>query len=120
MTNSFKWVWPVVIAIAMASEGGEVVKVGAQPSARVDCGRPGPGGVDCTVKRTAGTAAVSACWDLEITCNNAGVMSAHACGKLAGDQATTVVNMPVAGFSNQKGCDVPKAGAVKNLEVSLK
>lgn len=84
---------------------------------RVDCGQPGPGGVDCTLKRTGGDADLQGCWDLEITCQNGGMMSGHACGKLAGNEAEGTVNMPVDSFADQDKCDVPTNGAVKNLEV---
>lgn len=87
--------------------------------ARVDCGTPGPGGVDCQLKRTAGTRAISVCWDLEITCKNGGVMVNHGCGSLAEGVADGTVNLPAEGFSNQDGCDEPSRGAVKNLDVTL-
>lgn len=86
-------------------------------SARVDCGTPGPDGVDCELKRTSGTTGLEACWDLHITCANGGLMVGHACGTLGAGQARGTVNMPVAGFSNQEGCDAPKAGAVQDLTV---
>lgn len=112
------------MALGLIADEGKstdpVVRVGEQPSARVDCGTPSPEGVDCDVKRTAGSAALEACWDLEITCNNGGVMSGHACGELADGEAASVANMAVADFSNQDGCDAPKAGAVKNLKVTLR
>ena len=95
----------------------DVFKVTTPVSARVDCGEPGPGGVDCIVKRTEGEGALTACWKLAITCRNQGVMRGDACGALAKGQAQTTVNMPVAGFSNQDGCDVPAAGAVQDLGV---
>jgi hypothetical protein len=85
--------------------------------ARVDCGTPGPEGVDCDLKRTSGRTAFKACWDLEITCANGGVMVGHGCGTVAAGEAAGKANMPVAGFSNQDGCDAPKAGVVKALTV---
>lgn len=85
--------------------------------ARVDCGTPGPGGVDCEVRRTSGTGTLEACWDLNITCANQAVMVAHECGQVAAGQDTTKVNMPVSSFSNQEACDAPKAGAVEGLSV---
>lgn len=87
-------------------------------SARVDCGKPGPGGVDCDVKRTAGLTGLKACWSLEITCQNGGVMTGQSCASLAAGTDATQVNMPVDAFSNQDACDVPSNGAVKNLTVS--
>ncbi|MFT3709908.1 MAG: hypothetical protein QM817_19940 [Archangium sp.] len=88
-------------------------------SARVDCGTPGPEGVDCVVKRTGAGGGLRPCWDLEITCQNGGVMVGSACGELPNDTngEETTVNMPVSAFSNQEGCDAPKSGAVKNLIV---
>ncbi|GMU59620.1 MAG: hypothetical protein AMXMBFR34_13830 [Myxococcaceae bacterium] len=87
-------------------------------AARVDCGTPGPGGVDCKLKRTAGAGKLEACWDLEITCTNGGKMLGHACGQLGAGQADGTANMPVSAFSNQDGCDSPVSGAVKNLLVT--
>ena len=89
-------------------------------SARVDCGTPGPEGVDCVVKRTGMGGGLRPCWDLEITCQNGGVMVGNACGELPNDTAgeEVTVNMPVSAFSNQDGCDAPKSGAVKNLIVN--
>lgn len=91
---------------------------GDETAARVDCGTPGPEGVDCEIKRTGGTAAFEACWDLEITCVNGGVMVGQACGSLAAGAKGGTVNMAVASFSNQEGCDAPKQGTVKNLVVT--
>lgn len=91
----------------------------ALEKARVDCGTPGPGGVDCEVKRTAGARPISVCWDLEITCENGGVMTARGCGGLVQGEAQALVNLPAAAFSNQEACDAPRRGAVKNLEVTL-
>ena len=85
--------------------------------ARVDCGTPGPEGVDCDIKRKSGRTAFKACWDLEITCANGGVMVGHGCGTVAAGEAAGKANMPVSTFSNQEGCDAPKAGAVKQLTV---
>jgi hypothetical protein len=85
--------------------------------ARVDCGTPGPEGVDCDIKRTSGRTSFQACWDLEITCANGGVMVGHGCGTIAAGEAAGTVNLPVSAFSNQDGCDAPKAGAVQNLTV---
>ncbi|MCA2981975.1 MAG: hypothetical protein INH41_14800 [Myxococcaceae bacterium] len=96
-----------------SSRGGDLEK------ARVDCGTPGPGGVDCEVRRTAGSRAISVCWDLEIACENGGVMTAQGCGALADGVSQATVNLPAEGFSNQEACDAPKRGAVKNLTVTL-
>lgn len=97
-----------------------ILNVGELPSARVDCGEPGPAGVDCVVKRSGGEGALEACWDLEITCQNGGVMSAHACGSLTRGQPATTAVLPAAAFSNQDGCDAPKSGAVVNLSVTAR
>ena len=87
------------------------------PAARVDCGTPGPGGVDCVIKRTAGEAGFEACWELAITCANQGVMVGSGCGKVARGATSATMNMPVSSFSNQEGCDAPKSGAVEKLTV---
>jgi hypothetical protein len=86
-------------------------------AARVDCGTPGPEGVDCDVKRTAGVGTIKACWTLAITCANQGVMEGEACGTVAAGEDRTTVTMPVAAFSNHDGCDAPKVGTVKGLTV---
>jgi hypothetical protein len=86
-------------------------------AARVDCGTPGPEGVDCIIKRTGGEAGFEACWELAITCANQGVMVGSGCGKVARGATTAKANMPVASFSNQEGCDVPKSGNVEKLTV---
>lgn len=91
---------------------------GGATAARVDCGTPGPEGVDCTVKRTGGTSALDACWDLEIDCVNGGKMTGNACGSLGAGEQTGTVTMPVEAFSNQEGCDAPKFGKVTNLVVT--
>lgn len=88
------------------------------PAASVNCGKPGPGGVDCDVARTSGTGAFKACWDLEITCANRGTMLGHACATVGAAEKTLVANMPADGFSNQDACDVPTAGTVKDLVVT--
>lgn len=101
------------------STPGEDFPLRPQPvdAARVDCGTPGPEGVDCDVQRTAGTSSFKACWTLAITCANQGVMLGEACGTVTAGQERAAVNMPVSGFSNQEGCDAPKAGVVKDLTV---
>lgn len=105
------------VAAELQKEGAEPVRVTPAAAARVDCGTPGPSGVDCEIKRTGGTGALSACWTLEIACANGGTMSAEACGSLGtGDRAT--VNLPVASFSNQEACDAPRQGTVKDLIVT--
>jgi hypothetical protein len=86
-------------------------------SARVDCGTPGPGGVDCDVKRTGGLGAFEACWELEITCVNGGKMVGSGCGKVAAGETGAKVNLPPGGFSNQEACDAPKSGEVQRLTV---
>lgn len=93
------------------------VRVYENAAARVDCGTPGPGGVDCAVQRTAGEGAFEACWQLVITCENDGEMRADACHQVAAGESEASANMPVASFSNQAGCDAPAAGRVENLKV---
>jgi len=95
----------------------QLANLAGDDAARVDCGTPGPGGVDCDLKRTGGARRLNACWDLEITCANGGKMVGHACGDIAAGAPSGTVNMPVASFSNQDGCDAPKSGAVVNLVV---
>jgi len=87
-------------------------------AARVDCGTPGPHGVDCEIKRTGGDGAFQACWDLAIACQNGGEMTGAACHDMAAGERRGTQNMPVAGFSGQESCDVPAAGAVKQLKVT--
>ncbi|MDX2011145.1 MAG: hypothetical protein SFW67_13180 [Myxococcaceae bacterium] len=135
-SQNWKWVVGIGCAIVFVCCGGlgaltlagaaltpDVQAPGPQAAslekARVDCGTPGPGGVDCEVKRTAGSRSISVCWDLEITCENGGVMTGQGCGALAEGVPQATVNLPAEGFSNQEACDAPKRGAVKNLEVTL-
>lgn len=87
--------------------------------AAVDCGSPGPGGVDCVLKRTGGSRSLRACWKLEITCANKGVMVGEGCGDLPANVAEETVTLPVSAFSNQAACDEPVRGAVKELEVKV-
>jgi hypothetical protein len=100
------------VAALVLDEGG------TPPAARVDCGTPGPGGVDCDVKRTAGERAFEACWNLEITCTNKSKMVASACGSLAAGVTSGKVNIPVADFSNQEACDAPASGEVQQLVIN--
>lgn len=120
------WIWVVVLGGCLGSSmccgvfgllGVGASMLDEPVAARVDCGTPGPDGVDCDLERTAGTGALKSCWDLEITCANQGVMVGHACGKLASGATGSKVNMPVAGFSNQAACDAPKNGVVMRLTV---
>lgn len=97
---------------------GPVVKVTDADGARVDCGTPGPGGVDCELKRTSGEGAFKACWDLEITCTNGAKMVGQGCGTVGRGEAAGTANMPVAAFSNQDACDAPASGAVQNLVIT--
>ncbi len=119
---SRNWKWMLAVGLfAPILCCGSVMVLGAfagEPdAARVDCGTPGPGGVDCDVKRTGGSTAFKACWDLEITCANQAKMVGQACATLAAAETTGTANMPVEGFSNQDACDAPAAGTVTNLVV---
>jgi hypothetical protein len=123
------WMWLVgggclaaLLCCGVFSLLGGVAALAAQEAdaARVDCGTPGPSGVDCEVKRTAGTGAFEACWDLEIACTNQSTMVGHACGTVAAAQPRTTVTMAVSTFSNQDACDAPARGEVKNLVVTTK
>ena len=87
-------------------------------AARVDCGTPGPHGVDCQVRRTGGDGAFQACWILAITCRNGGVMNGSTCHAMAAGAGEGTANMPVAGFSGQDSCDVPASGKVEQLKVT--
>ena len=108
-------------ALSLAGLAFAACTVNANPvAARVDCGTPGPHGVDCTVTRTGGDGAFQACWDLVITCRNEGVMSASACHGMAGGQGLSTQNMPVADFSGQQACDAPASGQVERLQIIAK
>lgn len=96
------------------------VRVSERDAARVDCGTPGPHGVDCKIQRTAGNGSFEACWDLVITCQNAGAMTGSACHTMAAADSQAGKNMPVAGFSNQASCDVPVSGKVEALKITSK
>lgn len=87
-------------------------------AARVDCGTPGPHGVDCTIQRTGGSGGFEACWDLVIACQNEGEMTGSACHEMAAGGSEGSENMPVAGFSNQGSCDVPVFGSVERLRIT--
>ena len=99
---------------------GACAPVGEPASARVDCGAPGPNGVDCTIKRTAGEGGFEACWNLVITCSNGGRMTGSACQQVAAEEAEVVSTMPVESFSNQQSCDVPASGKVEALELTAR
>lgn len=88
-----------------------------QNAARVDCGTPGPDGVDCRVARTGGKGAFEACWDLVITCQNGGAMTGSACHAMAAGIGEGNRNMPVSAFSNQAACDAPASGKVERLKI---
>lgn len=96
------------------------VRVSERDAARVDCGTPGPHGVDCAIKRTAGSGGFEACWNLVITCQNEGQMTGSACDEVAAADNQGSKNMPVASFSNQSSCDVPVSGKVEDLKVTSK
>src|SRR3546814_6128411 len=89
-------------------------------SARVDCGAPGPHGVDCQIQRTGGDGGFEACWDLVVACQNGGEMTASACHEMAAADSQGSENMPVTGFSSQDSCDVPASGSVERLKITSK
>ena len=93
------------------------VRVVEPDAARVDCGKPGPHGVDCAIRRTGGTGGFEACWDLAIACRNGGVMTGSACHGVAAGANGASMNMPVASFSDQARCDVPASGKVERLKI---
>lgn len=94
------------------------VRVTERDAARVDCGTPGPHGVDCTIKRTAGSGGFEACWDLVISCRNQGEMSGGACHIVTPGKNEASETMPVRSFSHQASCDVPTSGRVERLKVT--
>ena len=108
----------ITAALALAALSLAACTVTESEAARVDCGAPGPGGVDCTVQRTAGSGGFEACWDLVITCRNGGEMSGNACHSLVAGAGAGVQNMPVASFSNQDACDAPASGRVERLKIT--
>lgn len=114
----------IIIRAAALSSAGLLLAactVDTNPdSARVDCGAPGPGGVDCQVQRTGGDGGFEACWDLVISCQNGGEMSGSACHEMAAGANEGTENMPVAGFSGQDSCDVPASGKVERLKITSK
>jgi len=109
------------IALAAAALALAACTIDTNPdSARVDCGAPGPGGVDCQVQRTGGDGGFEACWDLVISCQNGGEMTGSACHEMAAGANEGTENMPVAGFSGQDSCDVPASGKVERLKIASK
>lgn len=106
------------IALAATVLGLAACTVTELDKARVDCGTPGPHGVDCEIRRTGGSRAFEACWDLAITCQNGGGMRASACHAMAADGQQGTQNMPVTGFSGQDSCDVPVNGQVEGLKIT--
>jgi len=109
------------IALAAAALALAACTIDTNPdSARVDCGAPGPGGVDCQVQRTGGDGDFEACWDLVISCQNGGEMTGSACHEMAAGANEGTENMPVAGFSGQDSCDVPASGKVERLKIASK
>ncbi|GMU61223.1 MAG: hypothetical protein AMXMBFR34_29860 [Myxococcaceae bacterium] len=105
-------------AAADATANRPVVKVTEADGARVDCGTPGPDGVDCDLKRTSGEGGFKACWELEITCANGAKMVGQGCGTVGAGAPTGTARMPVSAFSNQDACDAPRAGSVRNLVIT--
>lgn len=109
------------IALSAATLALAACTVDTNPdSARVDCGTPGPNGVDCQVQRTGGDGGFEACWNLVITCQNGGEMTGSACHGMAAGATEGSENMPVAGFSGQDSCDAPASGKVERLKITSK
>ena len=109
-----------LISGACTDSEQNIVRVVEKNAARVDCGKPGPGGVDCQIQRTGGDSDFEACWELVITCQNDEEMRGSVCHVVPKGAATATANMPVSTFSNQTGCDVPAAGRVDNLQINDK
>jgi len=110
----------IALAVALATAGLALsaCTVSDLDAARVDCGTPGPHGVDCQVRRTGGSGSFEACWDLVIACRNGGEMTGSACHGMVAGETEGSKNMAVAGFSNQNACDVPSAGSVERLKIT--
>ena len=108
-----------VVALSTAGLLLAVCTVDTNPdAARVDCGIPGPHGVDCQVRRTGGDGGFEACWDLVISCQNGGKMTSLACHAMVAGANEGSQNMSVSGFSGQDSCDVPASGKVERLKVT--
>ncbi|MDO5505454.1 MAG: hypothetical protein Q4F49_04065 [Pseudoxanthomonas suwonensis] len=117
MTSHTRLLLPLALLFAATATGCKV-EVKEPAAARVDCGTPGPHGVDCQVVRTGGPGAFEACWDLEISCQNNGVMTGASCHQVADGVPSGTQNMPVASFRNTEACDVPTSGQVRNLKIT--
>jgi hypothetical protein len=118
--KNWKWLIPVGCVVPLLCCGSLTVLGllgGESAAARVDCGTPGPEGVECEIKRTAGTNAFQACWELAITCANQTTMVGSGCGEVAVGAKTGKVRMPVESFSNREACDAPKSGQVEKLTI---
>src|SRR3546814_14401485 len=70
-------------------------------SARVDCGAPGPHGVECQIQRTGGGGGFEQCRDTVVACENGGATTARVCHEMAAAARHRRQNMPVTGFSSQ-------------------
>ena len=89
-------------------------------AAQVDCGTPGPDGVDCDVQRTGGTGSLLACWTLEITCANQGVMVGNllwVSGNVGQDPVTGKVSPDFAVEARQAITNI--AAILKAADLSL-
>lgn len=105
--------------VAAALDGGfdDAVKIVDTPSLRVDCNLPGKDGVPCDLKRTAGTAAMHACWDLEIKCDNGVALTGHSCADMPAGVAAQQAMMSYDTFGDVKSCDTANSQKVLNLDV---
>lgn len=86
-------------------------------AARVDCGKPGPHGVECSVQRTGATTAFDACWDLAITCQKGGERVSPTCQRMAVGEPVATATMSVARVAHRNSCGAPVTGKVQRVKV---
>lgn len=79
------------------------------PRASVNCQGVGDA-YNCTIQHTSGGSG-QVCWDIQATCANSNVVSAHSCVQLTPGQTVTH-RVPTTEFANFQSCD-----AVSTLEI---
>lgn len=81
------------------------------PTAQINCTGTGQQ-YECTVTHTMGGEG-EVCWDLQVTCANASVQTAHACVDIGPGQ-TVNHTIPISSFPNWSACDTVSTVAVVN------
>jgi hypothetical protein len=109
----------LLVAVVTATGCSVKVSTGEHVDVDVNCVVTDPHKAVCTLKQTAGTTEVEACWDFSVACGNGNqITTPHTCGKVK-DGGTAEVAITELTGADQCAGEGPKA-KIANLTINGK